>query len=105
MTSNERTSEYDREPTVHSVRYRPDDGPLGTVIVKAVATVTGTPPTELDPLYDTIDPQALQRMYDTIDEFPDYDGDRSLTFAFGGCTVTVSWTGTVTVWSDEAASS
>lgn len=34
-----------------------------TAIVRALSTVTETPPTELDPLYETVDTDALNRLF------------------------------------------
>ena len=40
---------------------RTDDAP-STAIVGAVASAEGVPPRTLDPLYDTIDPDALDAL-------------------------------------------
>lgn len=51
----------DREPPLHSLRtthYRPSEQ-----IVNAVAASSNTPPEELPPLFDTIDPDALDQLF------------------------------------------
>ena len=81
----------DRRAETHHVHYDPetDAAPSETLVI-AVADIAGVDPLELDPLYDTVDP-------DSVDEFvrsggsPDVDG--KLTFAFADHRVTVHASG------------
>lgn len=94
----------DREPAEYHVRYDPEtDESLSTVVVKAVSAVSGTPPTELGSLYETVDPEAIDTVYETIDDFPHHDKEGYLTFTFGDCDVTVHWTGTISIRPSEEA--
>lgn len=36
-------------------------------VIDAVAAVTGTRPTDLPPLYDAVDPEALDRLFESFD--------------------------------------
>ncbi|SDR34822.1 HalOD1 output domain-containing protein [Natronobacterium texcoconense] len=55
---------------------------LSMVVIDLVAHETGTDPLELEPLYDTIDP-------DVIDALVESDGFTSLEFAYEGRTIRV----------------
>ncbi len=67
---------------------------MSTEIVQRVATVTGREVTQLPPLYETIDPEALDAVIDsaTTDE-----SSLALRFAYSGCQVLVDGSGTVRV--------
>ncbi|MFP8952890.1 HalOD1 output domain-containing protein [Natrialbaceae archaeon A-arb3/5] len=56
-------------------------------VVRAVAAVTGRSPLDLDPLYESIDPDHANRVVDAA-------GSRrsavELSFEYGGCAVTVT---------------
>lgn len=56
------------------------------VVVRAVATMTDTPPIELDPLHDTIPPGHLNGV---VQEGSD-QADIELSFTYSGCDVTVT---------------
>lgn len=60
------------------------EAPSETVI-RAVASLTNTPPLELEPLYGVIDPVHLDALFDNAAL-----ADRSLTFTYVGCSVTVT---------------
>lgn len=60
-------------------------------IVRAVAIATGTEPTNLRPLYEAVDPDALDRFLTRG------SGPRSLSVRFEACNVTVSSDGRLTV--------
>jgi hypothetical protein len=73
------------EPTSEANRTRwGDDERLSTSVVLAVAEALAIDPTGLDPmLYDTLDPDALDRLF-ASDVTP-----TSLTFDLADCSVTV----------------
>lgn len=77
----------DRTATDHHVyTFDPDETPSEAVIT-AVAAVTDQPPVELPVLNDTIDPGALDRL------FEDTDGNApspTVTFEYFGCVITVT---------------
>lgn len=60
-------------------------------VVDVLASVTGAETTELDPLYGTIDPDALEAICESFAG----KNDR-VAFVHAGCTVTVRGDGTVT---------
>lgn len=89
---------YDPDRGVYRAQYEwGSDDSLSAFVVDSVAAVTNASPTELEPLYGVVDPDALDKLY-----APTYDrslrrGDGCTTFAFGECTVTVYSDGTVEV--------
>jgi hypothetical protein len=67
-------------------------------VVHAVATVTGTDPTELEPLYATVDPDALDTIVETDgDEEEPIAHPTTVSFALEGHHVTVRADGFVHV--------
>lgn len=70
--------------------------PLSTLIITAIADITGNAPTDLEPLYDRIDPDALDRLFS-----PNPDGSLGaagpVTFTFHGHEVTVERHGHVVI--------
>lgn len=64
------------------------------VIVGAVADATDVDPLELDPLYEVLDPEALESIFRNGAR---PGGDITVSFEYAGCTVFVS-NGIVTVW-------
>lgn len=72
-------------------------------VIEAVADETGTAPTELAPLYRTVDPDSLDALFRS----PPSEGRGGMLrveFTFGGCRVVVSSDDTIAVSSaDEAA--
>ncbi|WP_339104895.1 HalOD1 output domain-containing protein [Haloterrigena salinisoli] len=52
-------------PPVHCAHFDPTvSGQLSSAIVSAVTTVTDRSPMAIDPLWETIDPEALERLLD-----------------------------------------
>jgi len=70
-----------------------DTDPAGLTerIVEATTDVTGTAAVDLPPLYDVVDPDALEALCDRDDEGP------RVEFAYAGCGVTVRGDGSVRV--------
>lgn len=60
---------------------------LSYTILRAVAAVTGETPQDLDPLTETIDPDALEKLFEP--ERLERGADVSLTIGYNGCRVTV----------------
>ena len=67
-------------------------------IVRAVSAVTDVRPLELDPLYETIDPDALNRLFDR----PENDDSLSLEFEIDDCRVMVTGDGRLAVRHSDA---
>jgi len=66
-------------------------GPTSARVIRCVSVVTGRDPLDLPPLYDVVDPDAL-------DTLVSRDGDAcTLSFEFAGAHVRVSGTGDIHV--------
>lgn len=91
MTDNDySTDDTDRErsPTATTLTYTIDDDESPSeAIVSAVATVTGKEILDLDPLYQIIDPDHLNSLYETISS---RGGTAEIAFEFNNCQVTVT---------------
>ncbi len=61
-------------------------------VIEALADATDTAPNELDPLYNTIDPEALDRLFR-----PDSSDEIRVTFEYGDSHVEIRGDGTVVV--------
>lgn len=83
-------ADADAAPTTVPLDERPS---TSETIVEAVADATDTDPTQLPPLYDTVNTDALDML------FSERDGG-TLTFEYADCTVVVHGDVTVTVTDD-----
>lgn len=85
-----------------SHRYDWADTDPSEAVVETIAVATNRVPTETDPLYDIIEPDALNVLFDPA-WGPTTPGLR-IAFEYGDLTVSVAATGTVTVQpADEPA--
>lgn len=85
--------EADREPPcedAHVAVYDWTSSEPSTAVVEVTAQARGLSPESLPPLYDTVDPDALNMLVDG-------GGDLRLTFTYDGHDVTLDGDGTVTV--------
>ena len=70
-------------------------------VIAEVAAAVDEGPTELDPpLYDVIDPEALERLFFRR-EIPPEDPSDHITFFYAGCLVTIYSNGEVEVTGPE----
>ncbi|WP_164471144.1 HalOD1 output domain-containing protein [Halorubrum sp. CSM-61] len=69
------------------------DTPPSVRVVESVADALETAPEELGPLYEAIDPDALDRLFESPHRF----ASGRVTFAFEGRTVTVDADGRIDV--------
>lgn len=74
------------------------DEQVSETVITAVAAATDADPLEMDPLYETIDPDALDRLCRPSDASPTLQ----LQFSMAGCEIEVRGDGTVTVTPPEA---
>lgn len=77
-----------------------EDLPPSLAVVTSVAAVTGDEPADLPPLYDYVDPDALEALVGSTGRGGD-PARTEVTFPFGGCTVTVRGDGTIAVAEDR----
>lgn len=75
--------------------FEPGDRPSESV-VRAIATLTDESPIDLTPLYEAIEPDALDSLFDHARR-SDESGRQRLTFAYAGYEVLVCDDGTVEV--------
>lgn len=75
-----------------------DTAPVSTTIVEGVAAVTNTPPMEFDPtLYEVVNPDALDKLFQPLTGDVLRDGSGQLTFELEGCTVVLDWSGRIKI--------
>jgi hypothetical protein len=90
---------YDPAAEVHATRHDwAGDRPLAGTIVEALATVTGDDPTALPPLYDAIDPEAIERLFRSFEDENGHSKPCFVEFTFATYAVTVSSSGELTVY-------
>ncbi len=58
-------------------------------VVQATAALTNTPVLDLDPLYDVIDPDHLDGLFDDSSTHS-LDEERTMEFSYNGCQVAVT---------------
>lgn len=68
---------------------------LSHAVVEAVADAEGTDPLELEPLYETVDPDALDALFSGIDGEPIGEGE--VSFTYHGYEVSVDSEGSVSL--------
>jgi hypothetical protein len=73
-------------PTVHTCEWGGDTS-LPAAVVECVAAVTGEDPTDMQQLYHTIDPDALQSLVGSADRV---GGSIAVDFTYNGCAVSVA---------------
>ncbi|WP_435178966.1 HalOD1 output domain-containing protein [Halorussus sp. AFM4] len=78
------------------------DESVSAAVVRGVAAVTDTAPTDLEPLFATLDPDALDQLYRSAAGDPGR-GDCLVSFSYSDCAVTVAASGRITVRPDAEA--
>ncbi|AZH25114.1 HalOD1 output domain-containing protein [Haloplanus aerogenes] len=84
---------YDADAETYLARFDDDAIAPSMAIIEAMASVCDTPPTELDPLVDTVDPMAIDRLVKGADGAE----DRALEFHYLDHVVTVYGHGIVEI--------
>lgn len=96
-------TDSDDVPGVFSTRHDWDaDDSVCLTVVRAVSAVTGKDPTEIDPLYEFVDPDALEELLQSLRSAEGARGERSVTFRFDGCTVFISAEGELRISEADA---
>lgn len=93
------------EPATNTYRICHDlrsDESVTVTVVRAVAIVTNTPPMDFDPMFETIDPDALNRLFNGPSGDSPQDSNW-VSFRFNDCAVQVSASGTIEITPDEDA--
>jgi hypothetical protein len=70
-------------PAVVRQEHGPDEN-LTDAIVTATAAATGQPPGELPLLFETVDPEGLNRLFDSADE-----SSLRVGFEYAGCHIVI----------------
>lgn len=73
-------------------QYGAEQEPLCFAVVEAVAVAKGESPDEMDPLWNAIDPDALEAVVGSAEP-----GGVRVDFAYNGCVVTVTADGDIVV--------
>lgn len=83
--------------TQGEIQARPESVPISSAVIEAIAEHKSVDPVDLDqPLYDVVDPDALDAFFAESAGSADPAG-RRVEFAYDGCTVRVSGDGTIDV--------
>jgi hypothetical protein len=86
---------YDEQLDTYRVQYDwTDPTPLTTTIVEMIGTISETPADDLTPLYETIDPDALEELLAPGGDSPSAAG---IWFHYAGYRVTVRGEGEIEV--------
>ena len=81
IDTNETSDDSDSTPRTHHVQYHPTEGSnLCETLVVAIAEVAEVEPLDLDPLYETVDPELLDDVVGSGGT-PDLGGNVSFTYA------------------------
>lgn len=86
----------DRRPTPTTYRRDPGEVPSESV-VRVVAAVTGDEPIRMEPLYEAIDPDALDQVFDSTGADSEVESATRVSFRYQGCAVAVYGDGRVVV--------
>ena len=99
--ANEDAISYDSETDTYRLRHEWwRDRPLSTAVSMGVAAVTNTAPTDQDPLFESVDPDALNQLFDLSEESTEHC-EGQMTFSFNECKVTVYSDGTIEITPPE----
>jgi hypothetical protein len=94
-TAQSRSVEYDRATDTYRARYDWTEERPSTAAVSVVAALSGEEPTEMAPLYEWIDPDALDRLFAA--EGDDPPESLEISFRYRTYDVTVRGDGVVAV--------
>ena len=96
-TKDDSRGDYDTEIITYRNESDWETESVTATVVEAVATATNTPVTELDPLYNVINPDALNLLYTPTNDGNQRQNNGQITFPYNDCEVTVHADGEVTV--------
>ncbi|WP_157231345.1 HalOD1 output domain-containing protein [Halostagnicola larsenii] len=89
------------DPTGNQVsvchNWQEDESPaLG--VVNAIAAATDTAPERLQPLYESVDPDALNMLFESVSGLDRHPSQLSVSFRHEGCDVVVQSNGKLYIW-------
>ena len=88
-------AEYERETPLRVQTDWSDTDTLDSAVACAVSRATGAPMTELAPLYEYMDPDAL---HEYVVSMRESDSETSVTFEYEGHDVRVRSDGEILIW-------
>jgi hypothetical protein len=91
---------FDPDARSYTARRAAGETPSHSV-VRTVAAVTGTAPEDVRPLYDAVDPDALDRLFARTESGAERPLTGQVRFRFNRCDVTVHADGRTVVSPDE----
>lgn len=74
---------YDQESERYYAKFSSSTFPASLVIIEVVAAIKDQDPTELKPLYEVVNPEALDELF-SIKPYIDHRGDFSVSFHYEG---------------------
>lgn len=97
-STDEGPGHYDAETQTYRLHHDwGSDDRLSTVIIDAVAAVTDTEPTDIGPLYNVIDPEALEQVFAPTPTSTRCHAASYLSFSLHDCEVTVASDGLIEI--------
>lgn len=87
---------YRTDGDTHRVGFEHGTGEPSATVVTAVAAVAGCKQDDLDPLYDVLDPDALDSLFQPTDD-RDHPDDVEVSFTYEGFVVSVRSYGVVEI--------
>ncbi len=105
MNPTERCSgelEYDPDTGAYRTCFDASDATPSVTVVAVAESLTGTESTDLEPLYEAVDPVALDRLLTPPDDRY-YEGDREVRFTYAGYEFELASYGRVTARPVDAA--
>lgn len=90
------TLEYQPRTDTYRVEYTDGVAPPSRVVVKAIATITGRKPVDLDPLYEVLDPAALDDLFRAT-ATGGHRSDGEISFTYHGYEVVVRSYGVIEI--------
>lgn len=84
LTDAEFTYEFDAQEGRYRVAYDSVDATPSLAIITVVSTITGKDPVDLDPIHESIDPDALDALFTA-----EFSSVNRLTFQYCGYEITV----------------
>lgn len=96
-TKDESRGELDTITDTDSHKGDSKTGSVSTAVVEAVSDVTETPPVQLNPLYNAVNPDALDLLFKPTHSGAPRENEGEITFTYNECRVTVFADGDVEV--------